>query len=55
MGEAAERVRGFGLDPAALNAALFEAYKGSCDCPVCEILREAVGKTVQTYLPKKRK
>jgi len=40
------------LDPGAFNAALFEAYKGSCDCPVCKILRGAVEKVVKEYLPK---
>jgi len=43
----------FQLDPGAFNAALFEAYKGSCDCLVCGILRDAVEKSIKPYLPKK--
>jgi len=43
----------FQLDPGAFNAALFEAYRGNCDCLVCGILREAVEKTIKPYLPKK--
>jgi len=42
----------FDLDPGAFNAALFEAYRGSCDCSVCKILRNAVGKIIAEYLPK---
>jgi len=42
----------FDLDPGAFNAALFEAYKGNCDCPVCRILRKAVAKIVEGYIPK---
>jgi hypothetical protein len=42
----------FDLDPGAFNAALFEAYKGSCDCSVCRILRQAVAKIVEGYIPK---
>lgn len=42
----------FDLDPGAFNAALFEAYKGNCDCPVCRILRKAVAKIVEEYIPK---
>jgi hypothetical protein len=36
----------------AFTAALFEAYKGECDCLVCKILREEVRKTVQEFVPK---
>lgn len=39
------------LDAGALNAALFEAYKGNCNCPVCRILRKAVEKMVKNYIP----
>ena len=42
----------FDLDPGAFNAALFEAYKGACDCNVCKILRSAITKVVSEYLPK---
>jgi len=42
----------FDMDPGAFNAALFEAYKGGCDCRVCQILRGAVKKVVDQYLPK---
>jgi len=42
----------FDLDPGAFNAALFEAYKGDCDCSVCKILRKAVAKIVEEYIPK---
>jgi len=52
----AERAPGqvpkFDMDPGAFNAALFEAYKGGCDCNVCKILRNAVKNVVQSYLPK---
>lgn len=41
----------FQLDPGAFNAALFEAYKGDCDCVVCGILREAVEQSIAQYLP----
>lgn len=44
---------GFDLDPGAFNAALFEAYKGGCDCAVCRILREAVEKVTKVYLQAK--
>jgi len=40
------------LDPGSFNAALFEAYKGGCDCAVCKILRKAVEGLVQGYIPK---
>lgn len=43
---------GFQMDPGAFNAALFRAYKGDCDCMVCRILREAVEKSIDVYLPK---
>lgn len=42
----------FDLDPGAFNAALFEAYKGECECAVCQILRKAVSKVIAEYLPK---
>jgi len=42
----------FSLDPGAFNAALFEAYKGTCNCPVCKILRSAVEDVVGKYIPK---
>lgn len=44
----------FQLDPGAFNAALFEAYKGSCDCAVCQILRDAVEASIAQYLPGKK-
>jgi hypothetical protein len=43
----------FDLDPGAFNAALFEAYKGGCDCAACKILRKAVESIVKEYLPEK--
>lgn len=42
----------FDLDPGAFNAALFQAYKGDCDCDVCKILRNAVSKVIAEYIPK---
>lgn len=53
MSEKKHTVPRFDLDPGAFNAALFEAYKGDCDCPVCQILRKAVAKIVKGYLPEK--
>jgi len=44
----------FQLDPGAFNAALFQAYKGDCDCVVCGILREAVEASIAQYLPGKK-
>lgn len=53
MGEKKPTVPRFDLDPGAFNAALFEAYKGNCDCSVCKILRKAVAKIVEKYIPEK--
>lgn len=43
-------LEGFKLDPGAFNAALFEAYKGDCNCAVCEILRKAIKGVLKPYL-----
>jgi rubredoxin len=53
MAEQDGKIAKFDMDPGSFNAALFEAYKGGCDCPVCKILREAVEKIVKRYLPAK--
>ena len=42
-----------GMDPGAITAAMFAAYKGECDCETCSILRSGIEGVVQTYLPKK--
>jgi len=42
-----------GVDPGAFSAALFEAYKGGCDCNVCRILRDAVQLQIGPYLKSK--
>jgi hypothetical protein len=51
MSKQEPQVPKFDMDPGAFNAALFEAYKGTCDCAVCRILREAVKNVVHKYLP----
>ena len=44
---------GFKMDPGAFNAALFEAYKSTCNCAVCKILRKSLTKALSPYVPKK--
>lgn len=43
------------LDPGAFQACLFLAYKGDCDCQVCQVLRGAVDATIAPYLGKTAK
>jgi len=45
-----EEIPGFPLTASELNAILFYAYSGKCDCPVCQKIKSKIDKMVKKSL-----